>query len=104
MVILEIEYQAAHGWVYPILQAINQTPALNSLHKKWQQHRLSDLAFAIETRLVCFPEIIAYIEENLEILGMELSSLATIDAHISGGFAFRFRNRHALRRILVGVS
>jgi hypothetical protein len=58
MPILEIAYHGAARWAHPIRAAIQANPALAQRDKAWRESRLSDYAFAIETRLTYLPQII----------------------------------------------
>lgn len=104
MAALEVVYEAAVHWVHPILVALQAKPSLADKYAQWGQRRLSDLAFAIETRLGYLPEIIKSVDENLERLGNQLSQAADIDRYIQEGIAYRFQDLAALRRVLIGVS
>jgi hypothetical protein len=63
--ILEVEYVANLGWAKPLLTAAGQKPQLRLLLKRWRGHRLSDLAFAIDTRLACLPQLTKSMDEDM---------------------------------------
>lgn len=103
MATLEVVYEAAARWAHPILAELRAKPFLGEKYAQWGHHRLSDLAFAIETRLGYLPEVIRFVDENLERLGKELSSGIDIDRYVRDGIAYRFQDLAALRRVLFGV-
>jgi hypothetical protein len=101
--LVEVEYRSTARWVYPILRAIQDNPVLATRHNVWRRSALSDLAFAIETRLTYLPQVIRFINDNLTELHRELSPLE-ISGHLERGTAFRFRNVRAVDNLLFGTT
>jgi hypothetical protein len=104
MPVLHIEYAVTTGWAYPIFNALRAAPSLAAKNALWKDLELPDLAFAIETRLGAIEEAVAILSESLRILGSELSEDPRVDEHIQKGAAFRFRDRRALRRVLLATN
>ena len=104
--ILEVEYKEMSKWVYPIRVAIEAKPVLASRDARWSDGPLSDLAFTISTRLGCLPDVIRFVDENLDFLGQELDrkGAATIDRLIRDGYVYTFEDYRPVRRVLVGVD
>jgi len=69
---LEVAYLAARSWCHPLLNAVQNKPALAAKHAAWGSHPLSDLAFAVGGRLIGLRETVRAIDRNLSILGREL--------------------------------
>lgn len=101
---LRAGYQPTAYWVHPLLNALNAKPALGSKHADWPGHKLSDVAFSIETRLGGLLEIVRHVDENLNRLARELKQVSNLDAYVQGGYAWMFDDDEALRRLLTGVS
>jgi hypothetical protein len=101
--ILEVVYRSTAHWAHPIRRAIEANPVLATRDNGWRRGPLSDLAFAIETRLTYLPRIIMFINGNLAELHKELSPL-TISGHLGRGTAFRFRNDRAVHNLLFGAT
>jgi hypothetical protein len=80
MAILEINYRARVGWAHPIRRAIDGNPVLAARDKSWRKGALSDLAFAIETRLMYLPQIITFIDDNIGELRQEAGRLSVAEA------------------------
>src|SRR5262249_59322140 len=70
--ILEINYVATVGWALPIRNAIEDNPVLVQRDDTWRNGPLSDLAFAIETRLMYLPQIITFVSDHIYELLQEL--------------------------------
>jgi len=80
--VLEADYRARAGWALPIRAAIARNPVLATRDKQWRNANISDLAFAIETRLSYLPRIVVFLDDNLDGLRRELSP-ALIRMHLS---------------------
>lgn len=103
---LHIHYQAHIGWAHPIRAAIEAKPSLARKDRRWRQSELSDLAFAIETRLGYLPEIIRWIDENLAILGKDFPTGASAAPYLQpiDPLALTVTDRRALQRLLIGLG
>jgi len=103
MAILEINYRARVGWAHPIRRAIDGNPILAARDKSWRKGALSDLAFAIETRLMYLPQIITFIDDNIGELRQELIR-PHVQLHLNRGAAFTFTNARATHRVLFATT
>jgi hypothetical protein len=101
--ILEIDYRVTPGWAHPIRRAIESNPILAIRDRAWSKSSVSDLAFAIETRLTYLPQIVTFIDDNINELNKELVP-GVIRYHLARDAAFTFRNIKAMRRLLFGTT
>jgi hypothetical protein len=92
-------------WAHTIRAAIDSNRALAVRDAQWRQTKLSDLAFAISTRLGYSPDIIDMMDDNLRHLGEELRDKdAQVDALMRGGYVFTFSDYRAVRLVLVAAA
>jgi hypothetical protein len=110
---IEVDYQLNVGWVHPLLSSLNSHPKLRSKHKSWSSSKLSDFAFAVETRHGTLPEIVKRIDGELNSLISELETKGNVIEYIAdwsnGKYAmlkpaFHFKNQRALKTVLYGVN
>jgi hypothetical protein len=101
--ILEAEYRAVTHWAHPIRAAIQANPILAERDRAWRDGALSDLAFAIETRLTYIPRIIVFIDDNIAALTEELHA-TMVEMHLSRRAAFNFHNKKAVEQLLFGTT
>jgi hypothetical protein len=64
---------------------------------------LSDLAFAIETRLSYLPQIVTFIDDNIAELRQELLR-PVVQLHLRTASAVDFQNRKPVDRVLFGTT
>lgn len=103
--VLEIDYKEMSPWALPIRAAIASNITLAVRDAQWGETRLSDLAFAISTRLGYLPDIIDTIDESLRLLGKELAGKdADIDSLMRGGYVYTFKAYRPVRLVLVGAA
>jgi hypothetical protein len=103
MPILEITYEGATRWAHPIRAAISGNPILVARDAAWRETKLSDLAFAVETRLSYLPQLITFIDDNIIDLHGELVA-PLVKMHLREGASFRFQNTKVVRRLLFGTT
>src|SRR5438128_9676663 len=103
--VLEIEYYGMAPWVLPLRAAIEANPALSVRDAEWQQGPLSDLAFAVSTRLGYFADLMASVDENVTAALKEFEGKdAEVDELLRSGAAYRFYDYSHVRRALIGTS
>jgi hypothetical protein len=105
--ILEVQYRPKAFWAAPIRQAIEGNARLAERDQAWRGSPLSDRAFAIETRLTYLPQIITFLDDNLQELGGELrrgNSAGTAASHLRRGEAFTFNSDKVVQRVLFAVT
>jgi hypothetical protein len=100
---LEISHPTGPGWAHPIRRAISGNQFLALRDRAWRRNQLSDLAFAINTRLSYLPQLVAFIDDNIAELQKELTQ-PVVKVHLDSGSAFRFHNTKALHRVLFGAT
>lgn len=101
---LEVVYRSEAYWVHPLLAALNAAPGLASVHRQWPTSRLSDLAFAIETRLALLTEMVRAVDRNLNVLGERLAKEADLSPYVEGPYAFDFNEDEAIRAVLINAT
>jgi hypothetical protein len=103
--VLEIEYHGMAPWALPLRAAIEANPTLSVRDAEWQQGPLSDLAFAISTRLGYFADLVALVDENLTAALKEVEGKDTeLDQLLRSGVSFRFQDYAHVRRALIAAS
>jgi hypothetical protein len=103
--IRELEYIARIGWVKPLLSAVRANRRLEHLVLRWRQHRLSDLAFAIDTRLNYLPNLTERIDEPMRRVVASLSeSSQPLAEYLRRRLALRITDRKALSDVLIAAS
>src|SRR6266508_2417428 len=101
---LEVVYRSEAYWAHPLLAALNAAPGLASLHQQWPMSRLSDLAFAIETRLALLTEMVRTVDRKLNILAERLAKEADLSPYVEGPYAFDFNEDEAIRAVLINAT
>ncbi|MBI4591449.1 MAG: hypothetical protein HY725_21690 [Candidatus Rokubacteria bacterium] len=101
---LEVVYRSGAYWVHPLLAALNAAPDLASKHRQWPTSRLSDLAFAIETRLALLSEMVRSVDRNLNILGERLAKEPDLSAYVEGSYGYDFSEDEAIRTVLINAT
>jgi len=92
-------------WPLSLRAAINTIPILTIKDAAWREGRLSDLAFAVSTRLGYLPDIIRVIDESLYALGLELAGKdAEINNLRAEGSVYTFGDYRAVRKLLIGAG
>jgi hypothetical protein len=103
--VLEVEYIARLGWATPLLIAVRANPRLKRTLRAWRRQRLSDLAFAIDTRLSYLPVLTQRMDETMRRVAENLSEdpqpLAEL---LRRGAGLRITDRKALNETLVAAS
>jgi len=103
--ILQIEYHGMAPWVLPLREAIEANSFLSIRDAEWRQGPLSDLAFAISTRLGYFADLIALVDENIAAALKQLAGKETeVDELLRSGLSYRFGDYAPVRRALIGAS
>jgi hypothetical protein len=96
--VLEIEYHGMAPWVLPLRAAIEANPALSVRDAEWQQGPLSDLAFAVSTRLGYFADLMNLVDENVAAALKELDGKDTeVDQLLSSGVSYRLFSDKSVR-------
>ncbi len=101
---LEVVFLPRAHWSAPLQTAIQAKPALADAYARWGTSKLSDLGFAIETRLAALGQIVRDVGSNLQIMGRELGRDPDVAAYVAGGIAYRFQDEEALPRVLIGAA
>ena len=101
---LEVVYRSEAYWAHPLLAALNAAPGLASVHHQWPMSRLSDLAFAIETRLALLTEMIRTVDRNLNVLAERLAKDADLSPYVEGRYSFDFNEDEAIRAVLINAT
>ena len=106
--IISAECTRAIGWALPILRALQDCPSLAAKHSQWRTLDLSDLAFAIETRVRALAELPEEIDVSLRLLVGEFEADCRRDKFIERGrvppgVAYPFENLTAVRRVRTGA-
>jgi hypothetical protein len=103
--VLEINYREMAPWAHPLRAAIDATPALAVADRRWRTSNLSDLAFAISTRLGCLLQIIEQIDDQLGALQDELAEReAEVERFLREGISVTFRDYRHVRLALIGAT
>jgi hypothetical protein len=103
--LLEIAYYTMSQWAHPIRAAIDSKRSLQLRDAQWSQGRLSDLAFALSTRLGYLRDIVRFIDGNLAVLGADLDARRSEIAGLlreGKAYTFRYEDYGAVRRVLIG--
>jgi hypothetical protein len=110
---IEVDYQLNVGWVHPLLTSLSSHPRLRSKHESWSSSKLSDFAFAVETRHGTLREIVNRMNEELGSLISEIEAKGDVSMYIAdwsnGKYtclkpAFRLKNQRALKMVLYSVN
>jgi hypothetical protein len=75
-----------------------------SVHQRWPTSRLSDLAFAIETRLALLTEMVRGVDRNLKVLAERLAKEPDLSSYVAGAYAFDFNEDEAIRGVLINTT
>lgn len=102
---LHFVYELSVGWALPIIQAVRQKKSLAPTFKEWPTSTLSDLAFAIETRIGTVNEAIQLLDEGIKVIDAQVrADQANVDKHIAGPYAYQVRDKRALRQVVLGAG
>jgi hypothetical protein len=101
--ILEVAYIARLKWANPLYAELQKRPDLAKRLKK--SHRLLDLGFAIDTRLMFLPDLTQQANESLEqVVGDFSNASPSIAEHLAKGIAITVHDRRALNRALINTT
>lgn len=104
--ILRVDYRLSTAWALPILAAVRAHPTLATLERTWRDSKLSDLAFAIETRQGALQEIVRQLSDLLLALSLVLPEGDVLERHLSKGAAYTFKkkDRAGILRLLIAID
>ncbi len=103
--VLEVEYIARRGLVKPLLIAARDSLQLQPLLGRWRNHPLSDLAFAIDTRLDYLPELTRVLDEHVrQLIDNILEASTPLMKFVGQRFALRVTDRRILNRTLISAA
>jgi hypothetical protein len=107
--LLHVTYFATVHWADPILNNIAAHPSFRVADRGWRAGKLSDLAFAIETRLGYLPLIVHDVDESLATVQRDLPATPAalssyLDRPKGRRAAVTLHDREAATRLLIRVA
>ena len=106
MDILHISYEPLVGWVYPILNALNESESegVQTRYQQWEKLGLGDLAIAVTTKLKMLSGVVRRIDTQLQRLGTEFRDKDKIAQHLKGGYALRLEDNNLAYELLIDLD